>query len=169
MTDQTPPDPEPAPPPASSTPPPAAPPAAPPPEKSSTWTASAPTAAGARPTGITILAILAAIGAIGALFTGLLVFVAGTVIFGIAGAVFGLAWLALAALGLAFAWGAWRMEPWAWPLGVVLAAAAIIWSIITYLGGGSGSIFGIIVTVVIYGAVLYYLNQPTIKSLFGRA
>jgi hypothetical protein len=61
------------------------------------------------------------------------------------------------------------MEPWAWPLGVVLAAAAIIWSIITYLGGGSGSIFGIIVTVVIYGAVLYYLNQPTIKSLFGRA
>ena len=51
---------------------------------------------------------------------------------------------------------------------VVLAAAAIIWSLILLVGGG-GNIFNVLITVVIYGAVLYYLNQPTIKSLFGRA
>ena len=84
------------------------------------------------------------------------------------GAVFGLAWLALAALGLAFAIGAWQMKPWAWPLGVVLAAGEIIWSVIL-LVGGSGSILNVVITAAIFGAILYYLNQPSIKSLFGRA
>ena len=95
-------------------------------------------------------------------------FTVGTLVFGISGALFGIAWLALAGLGLAFAIGAWQMKPWAWPLGVVLAAAAIIWSVILLIGGG-GNILNVIITAVLYGAVLYYLNQPAIKSLFGRA
>jgi uncharacterized membrane protein len=121
----------------------------------------------ARPTGITILAVLAGIGAIGSLLGGFGALAIGSYLFGLSGTIFALAWLALAGLELAFAIGAWQMKPWAWPLGVVLAAGAIIWSIITMLG--AGSIFSTAITVVVWGAVLYYLNQPGIKSLFGRA
>ena len=34
---------------------------------------------------------------------------------------------------------------------------------------GGNNILSFLITAVIYGAVLYYLNQPGIKSLFGRA
>ena len=167
MTDQTPLDPEPAPPSAPSTPPPAAPPAAPPPDAPSTWTASAPSAAGARPTGITILAILAAIGGVFALFGGLIIFVGGTVIFGGLGAILGLAFLAYAGLIIAFAYGAWTLQPWAWPLGVAGAAFGIILAVLNIIGGSS--IVSQIISIVIDGGILYYLNQPGIKAVFGRA
>ena len=156
--------------PAPAAPAPAAPaPAAPAPPAPSTWAPpAAGTTAGARPTGITILAVLAALGAIGGLFAGFGAFAIGTLVFGFSGALFGLAWLALAALGLAFAVGAWQVQPWAWPLGVVLAAAAIIWSVVVWVGG-DGSLINVLTTAVIYGVVLYYLNQPGINALFGRA
>jgi hypothetical protein len=121
MTDQTPVDPTPpASPPAPDPAPPAAPPAAPPPSNSNIWTppASGAPAAAARPTGITILAILAGIGGVLGLLGGFALFLGGTVLFGAAGALFGLAALALAALSLAFSWGAWTLQAWAWPLGV---------------------------------------------------
>jgi hypothetical protein len=126
---------------------------------------SAPSAT--RPTGITILAVLAGLSAVGGLFSGFVVFGAGATIFGGAGAVLGLALLALAGLSLALAWGFWTMAPWAWPLGVVLAAANIVVAIVGVIGGAG--ITGAIVPVVVSAAILYYLNQPTIKSLFGRA
>jgi len=139
------------------------------PPASTTWTPPASTAAApARPTGITILSILAGLGAVGSLFAGFGAFALGALVFGLSGAIFGLAWLALAGLGLAFAIGAWQMKPWAWPLGVVLAAGAIIWGLLLLVGGGN-NILSFLITAVIYGAVLYYLNQPGIKSLFGRA
>jgi len=121
-----------------------------------------------RPTGITILAILAGLSAIAGLFGGFVVFGVGSYLFGISGALFGLAWLALAGLSLALAWGLWTMAPWAWPLGVVLAAANIIYALVTGIFGTNG-ILSAVAPVVINGAILYYLNQPTIKSLFGRA
>ncbi len=175
MTDQTPVDPTPAatpvdpPPPAPDPAPAAAPPAAPPASNSNIWTppASGAPAAAARPTGITILAILAGIGGVLGLLGGFALFLGGTVLFGAAGALFGLAALALAALSLAFSWGAWTLQPWAWPLGVVLAAGSIIYALVLILGGAS--IVSEAITIVLYGAVLYYLNQPGIKSLFGRA
>ena len=34
---------------------------------------------------------------------------------------------------------------------------------------GGSSIFSQIICIAIDGAILYYLNQPTIKALFGRA
>ena len=45
--------------------------------------------------------------------------------------------------------------------------ASIIYALVLILGGAS--IFSEAITIVLYGAVLYYLNQPGIKSLFGRA
>ena len=48
-----------------------------------------------------------------------------------------------------------------------LAAGSIIYALVLILGGAS--IISEAITIVLYGAVLYYLNQPGIKSLFGRA
>jgi hypothetical protein len=160
-------DPTPAPPPAATPPPPpvsAPPPAAP----AAPAASSAPASSTAqRPTGITILAVLAGIGGVLGLFGGFVLLFAGTVVFGGLGALLGIAALAYAALLLAFAWGAWTLQPWAWPLGVAGAIFGIVIGILYIIGGQSivSQAFGIIVD----GAILYYLNQPGIKALFGRS
>ena len=169
MTDQTPADPTPAAPPAA--PPPApdpAPTSAPP--ASTTWTppASAGSTPGARPTGITILAVLAGIGGVFGLLGGFTVLFVGGATSSAAVAVLGLCALAYAALLIAFAYGAWTLKPWAWALGVAVAIFGIVVAILQVVLGGS-SIFSQLISIVIDGAILYYLNQPTIKALFGRA
>ena len=146
------PSPPPAPAPASASVPPAA--------------SAAPGAGAARPTGITILAILAAIGGVLGLFGGFVVLFAGTVIFGGAGALLGIAALAYAALFIAFAYGAWNLMPWAWPLGVAVAIFGIVISVLYIIGGQS--IVSQIVSIVVDGVILYYLNQPNIRALFGK-
>ncbi len=144
-------------------------PAAAPPPPSTTWTPPASASAGqaARPTGITILAILAAIGGVFGLLAGFGVLLVGTVLFGALGGLLGLAALAYAGLLIAFAYGAWTLKPWAWPLGVAVAVFGIVLSVVYILGGSSvgSQALGIVVD----GAILYYLNQPGIKAIFGRA
>ena len=169
MTDQTPVDPTPAaptvePPPSPDPAPASAPPA------STTWTppASAGSASAARPTGITILAILAGIGGVFGLLGGFgVLFVGGAVASG-AVMILGLCALAYAALLIAFAYGAWTLQPWGWALGVAVAIFGIVVALLQVVLGGS-SIFSQIISIAIDGAILYYLNQPAIKSLFGRA
>jgi hypothetical protein len=139
---------------------PAAPPAPPP-------ASAAAAAIAARPTGITILAILAGIAGFFALLGGFVIFFAGAVVFGGLGAIFGLAFLAYAGLIIAFAYGAWTLKPWAWPLGVAGAAFGIILAVLQIIGGSG--IATQIIGIAVDGGILYYLNQPGIKSLFGRA
>ena len=88
----------------------------------------------------------------------------GAVAFGGLGALLGIAFLAVAALYLAFCVGALQMKPWAWPLGVVGAVASIILSVLQLLGGDVRQIIGIAIA----GAILYYLRQPDIKAAFGQ-
>ena len=64
--------------------------------------------------------------------------------------------------------GRLNVKPWAWALGVAVAGFGIVVSILQIVLGGS-SIFSQAISVVIDAAILYYLNQPTIKALFGRA
>ncbi|HEY4190605.1 MAG TPA: hypothetical protein VGM28_09305 [Candidatus Limnocylindrales bacterium] len=177
MTDQTPPDPTPppsmepaaAPPPVPVEPAPAAP--APAPAAAPTsWAPPASAAASgtaARPTGITILAVLAAIGGVFALLAGFVIFLGATVIFGGLGAILGLAFLAYAGLIIAFAYGAWTLQPWAWPLGVAGAAFGIVLAVLNIIGGSS--IVSQIIGIAIDGGIIYYLNQPGIRAVFGRA
>ena len=134
----------------------------------------APTPTAARPTGITILAVLAAIGGVlgilgGVALVGLGGLAAGATgsaaYFGL-GAVAGVIVLVLGVLNLTFAYGAWTLKPWAWPLGVGLQVAGLIWS---GLAAIQGDISGQIISIVIAAIILYYLFQPSIKALFGRA
>ena len=65
---------------------------------------------------------------------------------------------------LVFAWGAWGLQPWAWTLGIVLAAVSIVLGLFQLLGGNVGAI----VSIAIAGGITYYLFQPDIQRAFGR-
>jgi hypothetical protein len=135
----------------------------------------APTPAAARPMGITILAVLSAIGGVLGILGGVaLVGLGGlaaastgsAAFFGL-GAVWGILLLATAIASLVFAYGAWTLKPWAWPLGVALQVISLALAALTIISGGdiSSQIIGIAISAII----LYYLFQPNIKAVFGRA
>jgi uncharacterized membrane protein (DUF2068 family) len=123
--------------------------------------------ASTRPTGITILSILAGIGGVFGLLGGFAVMALGAAVFGGMGAILGLAILAYAGLSLALAWAFWTLKPWGWPLGIVVAAAGIILAVVQLIGANA-NIVSTIISIGIDGAILYYLNQPTIRALFGK-
>lgn len=140
--------------------------------------APGPTTTGAaRPTGVTILAILSAIGGVLGILAGIALLGLGGVAAGSgAGAIgglaalFGLLTLVLSVLNLVLAYGFWTLKPWAWPLGVGLQIASLVVTAITILlsgdivGGITSSIIGIVISIII----LYYLFQPHVKAAFGR-
>jgi uncharacterized membrane protein (DUF2068 family) len=128
-----------------------------------------------RPTGITILAILAAIGGILALLAGLFATVLGgalgaatgsaavgglVVLLGVIAVVYGV-------LSIAFAYGAWTLKPWAWNLGMASQLVGIGLSVV-YIVTGNSSISSQILSIVISGLIIYYLNTPAVKAAFGR-
>jgi hypothetical protein len=130
-----------------------------------------------RPTGVTILAILAAIGGVFGILGGIVLIGAGGVAAGAGAgglgglaAIFGLVTLVLAVVSLVLAYGFWTLKPWAWPLGVGLQIASLVFTAITILLSGdivsglTGSIIGIVISIII----LYYLFQPHVKAAFGR-
>jgi len=127
----------------------------------------------ARPTGVTILAVLAAIGGVFGLFGGLLAVTVGGIV-GAAGGgilgglvgIFGLLLLLLGGVELAFAYGAWTLKPWAWTLGIVAGGLGVTLAVLNVLGGAD--IGSQIITVVINGIILYYLFTPQVKAAFGR-
>jgi hypothetical protein len=125
--------------------------------------------------GITVLAVLSAIGGVLGILGGVALIGLGglaaastgtAAYFGL-GAIWGVILLATAIASLAFAYGAWTLKPWAWPLGVALAIISLALSALTVISGGD--ISGQVISVVIQAIILYYLFQPSIKSLFGRA
>ncbi len=138
----------------------------------------------ARPTGITILAILALIGGVFGLLAGLALIAGGALIGGAVGGaegaafggfafVLGVITLGSAALYLAFAYGSWTAKSYGWALGVIGA----LWGLGTLALGIllSGDIVGNLISVntiisaVIPAGILYYLNTPGVKAFFGRA
>ena len=125
--------------------------------------------------GITILAVLAAIGGFFGILGGLAVvglggFLAASTgtagLFGLA-AVLGIVALVTGIASLAFAYGAWTLKPWAWPLGVALSIINLALSVATIAGGGD--LTGQVIPIAINIIILYYLFQSNIKALFGRA
>lgn len=135
-----------------------------------------------RPTGITILAVLAAIGGVLSVIVGLGSLMGGALIGGLGGPaaagaggfvmINGIVLLALGIASIALAYGFWTLKPWAWTLGVAVAAFSIAWAIISplLLGGDLvAGILGNIISIVVWAVVLYYLMQPNIKAAFGRS
>ncbi|HEX2519296.1 MAG TPA: hypothetical protein VHK04_07135 [Castellaniella sp.] len=142
---------------------------APPPPASPT---PGPTTTGQRPTGITVLAILAAISGVFGIFGSLVVLMGGAALgvavgsadLGALTSVVGAVWLISSIAFLLFAWGAWGLQPWAWTLGVILAAVQIVLGVFQLFNGSPGSI----VSILIAAGITYYLFQPEVKTAFGR-
>lgn len=79
----------------------------------------------------------------------------------------GLISLVLAIGAIAFAYGAWTLQPWAWTLGVLWAGVAIVLRVVGIFFGSP--IFGEVIGIAIAAFVLWYLFQPDVKAAFGRA
>jgi uncharacterized membrane protein (DUF2068 family) len=125
-----------------------------------------------RPTGITVLAILAAIGGVFGILGGLALIGVGTVVAtssGLGGlaAILGLIALAYGILSLVLAYGFWTLQPWAWTLGVGLEVAGIVINVLQYINNTS-ALGGTIFSIAINAIVLWYLYQPNVKAAFGR-
>jgi len=112
-----------------------------------------------------IFGILAAcaIFSVGTLTVG-----AGSSGLGLAAILFGILTLARALAYLAFGYGAWNLQPWAWILGMIAAGASIVISLLSIILGYS-NIASEIISIIIAGVIIYYLNTPGVKAAFGRA
>ncbi len=131
-----------------------------------------------RPLSVTILSILAALGGIGVV---LAVLAGALVVHGIRSldatdAVIILPLLAVAAVYLAFAYGAWTLRSWGWTLGVLAGAASIVYATGRLVGGWADlmvdapplALVGVLV-VVIATVGLFLWFRPNVKAAFERA
>ena len=112
-----------------------------------------------RPIGVTIIALLAILGGIAFLASGLV-----TLLIPLFGIFIG---SGLFILGLAYflmAYGLWNGKSWAWTLTLILSGIGIIVGIGSIVVGNLGSIFHIIINVII----IYYLYRPNVKAFFDK-
>lgn len=117
-----------------------------------------------RPMGITIIAVLAVIGGAINAFNGIQLIGLGI------GSFIGILALLVLVLGvaeLAFGYGAWTLQPWAWQLGVGVAGGLILLNILFIIAGAP--ITSVIISMIVAAALLYYLFTPEIKRAFGQA
>jgi hypothetical protein len=113
-----------------------------------------------RPMGITILAVLAAIGGLFGLFGALAILGAYPI--------YGIISLILSAAYLAFAYGAWSLQPWAWMLGLGLAGLQILIQVLYLFLIPGYSIVNVIIGAIIPAIIIYYLMTPDVKRAFGQ-
>ena len=132
-----------------------------------------PAGAPARPTGITILAVLSAIAGVLSILAGLGLLAGGAALASVVSVgglftIFGLLAIVIGGLSLAFAYGAWMLLPWAWTLGIasqLISIAVTIVQIVLGYQSITGAIIGIAVSLII----LYYLDTPDVRRAFGRS
>jgi hypothetical protein len=130
-----------------------------------------------RPQTVTIVATLAAIGGVGAV---LAVLAGAFVVHGVdsldaTDAVIVTPALALAALYLALAHGAWNLKPWAWTLGLVAAVGTILY-VAAILGTQWAELMRdapalawmalFVAALAAVGLVLWF--RPDVRDAFGR-
>jgi len=133
-----------------------------------------------RPTGVTILAVLQLIGSALTLLMGISVVFLGGIIFasgvvtetpeaGGGGAVIsglGMVALILGVIGLIAGYGLFALKGWGWWLAILWTVLNIIHGIVTFFQDG---IVISILSLVISGLILYYLNKSNVKRAFGLA
>lgn len=136
-----------------------------------------------RPTGVTVIAILIIIGGILLLLAGIAGVVVGSLsiseIIGLGFVIIGAIILAVGIGYLVVSYGLLKGKKWSWTITVILLFIGIAINVVsiiifgyftfdtdtsTFLTTNSGSIAGIIISVII----LYYLYRPHVKSYFGK-
>jgi uncharacterized membrane protein (DUF2068 family) len=126
-----------------------------------------------RPTGVTVMAVLSAIGGVFGLLASLVLLGLGAAVSTASGLGSGLVFvagiivLAYSVLSLILAYGFWTLKPWAWPLGIGVQVLGIIQAVLQFLND-STNVVSLVISLAIAGVILWYLNQPHVKSAFGR-
>ena len=133
-----------------------------------------------RPTGITILAVLAVIGGLLSLFFGGFMALIGPGMSvematqsddpmapAVGGfmAVVGVALLLHGVLQLVTAYGLFTLKGWAWMLAVIVQVFSLV---VNGLQLFQGQVGGAVVAILIAAGILYYLFRPHVKQAFGR-
>lgn len=124
-----------------------------------------------RPTGVTILAILAFVGGILSILGGLALVGLGGVFAAVGGGLavlFGIYALVWGALALWIGWGFWQLRSSAWRWGIILMVIGVIITIIQIPLGYSGGIASAVISIAIDLAVIYYLTTPAVRAAFGQ-
>jgi len=126
-----------------------------------------------RPTGVTILALLAFLAAFPALVAGLALVGVATFVEAVPVPdtfmyAVGAGTLIYAGLSLVLAYGFWTMRSWAWIVGIALQVLGIVTAVSQY-ANGERFLGSLVVGLILPAAILYYLLQPHIKTAFGRA
>jgi hypothetical protein len=126
-----------------------------------------------RPTGVTILAILAFVGGILSILGALTLLGLGGILagagFGGLAVFFGIYALVWGALALWIGWGFWQLRPSAWRWGIILMVIGAVIAIIQVPLGYSGGIVSAAISVAIDLAVVYYLTTPAVRAAFGQS
>ena len=136
-----------------------------------------------RPTGVTVIAILIIIGGILLLLAGIAGVVVGSLsisqVIGLGFVIIGAIILAVGIGYLVVSYGLLKGKRWSWTITVILLFIGIAIDVVSiiifgsfainmdtssFLTTNSGSIAGIIISVII----LYYLYRPYVKSYFGK-
>jgi uncharacterized membrane protein (DUF2068 family) len=138
-----------------------------------------------RPTGVTILAVLAFIGAgllvVGALFGlmgGMLVSAMGSssmgMLAGVGAAVIAVFLLIAAAVDIVVGVGLWKLKNWARIITIVLIGIGLLGSVLSIISPfGHMHVFFFLflirrlILAAIYAWILWYLFQPNVKQAFG--
>ncbi len=108
-----------------------------------------------RPLGVTLVAILLIIIGVISLIGGLILLV---VIVGIIPLALGIAYLVMA-------YGLWKGRSWARIITLILAGIGIVIGIVYIIQDNLG---GGIVSIIINGIIIYYLNRPNVKAFFAK-
>ena len=123
-----------------------------------------------RPFGITAIAILALFGGLFGLCWPTLVFTGSTFlgpILGTVGVFAGIFLIIGPILQLIFAYGAFKLRPWAWYLGLISSGITVLGVIINLFDGASfwSAIWGSILSIIIF----IYLLTPDVRQAFNTA
>jgi uncharacterized membrane protein (DUF2068 family) len=122
-----------------------------------------------RPTGITIIAILAAIGGLLGLCWPSLVLMGSTFLgplLGTFGVIAGIFLFVGPVLQLIFAYGAFNLRPWAWYMGIIASGITVVGVIINVFDGASisSAVMGSLLSIIIF----IYLLTANVKQAFDK-
>ena len=128
----------------------------------------------ARPTGVTILAVLEALGGLvwllagaGMMMVGALMPIFGVglpMVFGAIAGLMGLVFVIFGIIAFVLAYGLFFGKGWTWFWSLIFAIVGIVLALFeAMVSVGSG-----ILPIIIYLIIIYYLTRPHVKAFFGK-
>jgi hypothetical protein len=129
-----------------------------------------------RPTGVTVIALLALIsgflGLCGTSFVfllslaGIVIPTGVTQIIGGIGLILALFLSIGPILQIVFAYGAWNLRPWAWWLGILATGVTVVTMVIGILGSGGAAIHTALTHGLLSIIIFVYLLLPNVRTAF---